>query len=291
MKVTYLITCSNETGTLDRLLDTVFAVLGNDELFILQDNTNSNPDTEEIVNSFAPYPNVVIHKHALNNDYGGHKNFGIEKATGDFIFQIDGDELPPESLLGDNLHAWIESNPTCKAYAVPRINDFRGVNQDIAKQWGWKLSISPSYRRDIVNWPDYQWRIFKKDFPKIRFTRRLHEKIEGYGEACLILPADESFALYHDKPIERQVQTNIRYNQMFSQEENKGHGVFDGLRVDAYHLTWDIQTQGPLPEFSTFIYPSKIDSKHLIKKGRVVNTARLFDKTYLVFFDEVFEND
>jgi glycosyltransferase involved in cell wall biosynthesis len=225
MKVTYLITCSNEVGTLDRLFDTLYAVLGEDELFILQDDTKVCQETTDLIMQFFDDNRVSYYKHPLNNDYGGHKNFGIEKAKGDFIFQIDGDELPPEALLGENLHALLEGNPAIEAYAVPRINDFRGVNDSHAKQWGWRLTKSPTYNRPVVNWPDYQWRIFKRDYPRISFTRRLHEKIEGYG-ANTILPAHEEYALYHDKTIETQIKTNLRYNQMFTQDENRGHNVF-----------------------------------------------------------------
>lgn len=236
MKVTYLITCSTETDTLLTLLGRICSIVkaSDDEMIVLIDKeATNNESTKQILSNTAVimgYEMVEkktckILEHPLSKNYGGHKNFGIERATGDFIFQIDGDELPPEALLGENLHALLESNPTIEAYAVPRINDFRGVTDAHAKQWGWRLTTSPTYNRPVVNWPDYQWRIFKRDYPRISFTRRLHEKIEGYG-ANTVLPSDEEYALYHDKTIETQVKTNLRYNQLFTQEENKGHSVF-----------------------------------------------------------------
>ena len=130
--------------------------------------------------------------------------------------------MPPESLLGENLHALLDSNPSVEAYAVPRINDFKGVTEEHAKQWGWKLDHSPTYSRPRVNWPDYQWRIFKRDYPRISFLRRLHEKIEGYS-TFVYLPAEENYALYHDKTIEKQIETNLKYNKIFTEEENRGH--------------------------------------------------------------------
>jgi glycosyltransferase involved in cell wall biosynthesis len=206
----------------------------NDEIVILLDNQYAKvgcPSYEIIANTFHNYCGIptdrgILASHDLNNDYGAHKNFGIEKCSGDFIFQIDGDEMPPDSLIGENLHAIIESNPVIEAYAVPRINDFRGVTPEHAKQWGWRLDTSPTYNRPRVMWPDYQWRIFKKDFPRISFTRRLHEKIEGYKKYT-IFPDDEEYALYHDKTIETQLATNIRYNKLFTESENRGHSVFN----------------------------------------------------------------
>jgi hypothetical protein len=77
----------------------------------------------------------------------------------------------------------------------------------------------------LVNALDFQWRIFKKDYPRISFRKRLHERIEGFG-AYSVLPATEEYALYHDKTIEKQLETNLKYNQVFTQAENKGHGIF-----------------------------------------------------------------
>jgi hypothetical protein len=52
----------------------------------------------------------------------------------------------------------------------------------------------------------------------------LHEKIEGYKEYSF-LPAEEEWALYHDKTIETQIATNLRYNKEFSKSENEGHTI------------------------------------------------------------------
>ena len=223
--ISYLITCSTETETLNRLLCKIVNILGGDQLVILQDSSSTSPYVKRLINDVLNNRSIVTYEHPLANDYGAHKNFGIKKCNGDFIFQLDGDELPPDSLLGDNLHELIHSNSDVEAYAVPRINDFRGVTPEHAKHWGWKLTISPMFNRPVVNFPDYQFRIFKKIFPRISYTRRLHEKIEGYNKYVL-LPPEEEYAIYHDKTIETQVKTNLRYNIAFTQEENQGHSVF-----------------------------------------------------------------
>ena len=227
MNVSYLVTCSTETGTLKRLLEKVFSHLGNDELVILQDESLWNNDRRKYLADItelnkvpSKIVNLPIFVHPLNRDYGTHKNFGIEKCKGDWIFQIDGDELPPESLIGENLHELIESNSNVEAYAVPRINAWLGLTPEHAKQWGWGLDESATYKRLRAAWPDYQWRIFKNT-PSIRFRKRLHERIDGF-KAYAILPAEEEWALYHDKTIETQITTNLRYNEWFTSAENEG---------------------------------------------------------------------
>jgi len=236
MKISYLVTCSTEKESLNNLVIDIQDALYNneDELIILYDESATNNDyTKKLLSFFDTIEfkmeqwgnRVKVVKHSLNADYGNHKNYGNEKCSGDWIFQIDGDELPPTTLLGENLKLLIESNPTTELYFVPRINDFKGVNNENAAPWGWRLSKSPFCEgRLIVNWPDYQGRIYRNIPDRIKWDRRLHEKIVGHNEYGF-LPEDEMYALYHDKTIEKQLETNKRYNTLFTQEENQGHKV------------------------------------------------------------------
>ena len=221
--VSYLITTHNETTTLGKLLYAIGVNKHQDDEIVILDDFSNNPETQRLLKEFdSPVQGYHIYQHALSKDYGSHKNAGIEKCSKNYIFQLDGDEMPPESLLGENLHALIDSNPSIEAYAVPRINAWEGLTTENAKQWGWPLDMSPTYNRVRAAWPDFQWRIFKRDYPRISFHRRLHEKIEGYNSYAG-LPAEEEWALYHDKTIEKQIETNLRYNKLFSEDDNRGH--------------------------------------------------------------------
>lgn len=232
MKISYLVTCNTETDTLKRLIKLIYSHLNTDELVILQDEGNWDTkrkhylcDITELNKNSENIVSIPIFVHPLNNDYGAHKNFGNEKCTGDFIFQIDGDELPPTTLLGDNLKVIIQSNPAVELIYVPRINDFKGVTEEHAKQWGWRLTPSPFCdNRPIVNWCDFQSRIYKNDPERIKWDLKLHEKIVGHKEYSF-LPAEEEYALYHDKTIEKQIETNKKYNKVFTEAENRGHKI------------------------------------------------------------------
>ena len=194
-----------------------------DEVVVVADSDTKNQTTDDILHVYEHRFRVVYHSLAKN--YGAHKNWGAEKCTGDWIFQIDGDELPSDYILGENLHALIEANANVDLIYIPRINDFKGVTPEHARHWGWRLTESPTYKRPIVNFPDFQSRVYKNLPNKIKWDRRLHEKIEGF-DIMTTLPATEDFALYHDKTIETQIKTNKRYNEWFTQQENKGHDVF-----------------------------------------------------------------
>jgi len=83
--------------------------------------------------------------------------------------------------------------------------------------------IKIKFNPPIVNAPDPQGRLFK-NLPYIEWKRRLHEKVEG-AKTYVHLPSVYELALHHNKTIEKQIQTNIKYNKMFTEEENKGFKV------------------------------------------------------------------
>lgn len=227
--ISYLVTVHNETDTLQRLLDRLdMYIRGTFDEVVILDDFSDNPKTQEIIQSFIkkhPASHTKFVQHALDKNYGEHKNVGNSYCKNPWIFQLDGDENPSEVLLL-NIKDIIEANPQTELFIVPRINDFKGVTPEIAKQWGWRLTPCPVCdNRPIINWPDWQGRVYKNVPQRIKFLRRLHEKIEGY-ESFSNLPMDYDFALYHDKSIETQVATNKKYNQWFTEDENRGHTGF-----------------------------------------------------------------
>ena len=222
LSISYLVTCHNETQTLRNLLERLASLIDADDEIVIIDDFSDNAETKAILTEYGSKPNVHVHGHSLDRNYGAHKNYGASMCKSEWIFQLDGDELPSEILL-INIKDIIEINPDVEVYAVPRINDFKGVTPQHAVVWGWKLSpCSACDNRPIVNWPDYQGRIYKNVKGRIRWDRRLHEKLEGHTK-FVQLPAEYDMAIYHDKTIETQLNTNKRYNEWFSQEENKGH--------------------------------------------------------------------
>ena len=84
--------------------------------------------------------------------------------------------------------------------------------------------VRVKYKAPLVNVLDFQGRIYRNIPERIKWDRKLHEKIIGHKQYSF-LPAEEEWALYHDKTIEKQIETNLRYNQVFTESDNKGHTV------------------------------------------------------------------
>jgi hypothetical protein len=218
--ISFLITCKNEGIQLRELYQLISNYINGNEIIILDDYSTELETSkleEEIKKISQTNKNISWHKHALNNNYSEHKNYGKSLCSGRYIFQIDADEIPSKILL-DNINELLETNNDVDLLWIPRINDFRGVSSQHAMQWGWKLT--PYENRYIVNWPDPQSRLFR-NVPHIKWERRLHEKIEG-AKVFSHLPPVYEYAIYHNKTIEKQIETNIRYNKEFSADDNQG---------------------------------------------------------------------
>lgn len=149
--VSYLITCSNEKQSLSNLLNSIELALEdtkNEMVVVLDSDCKDNQDTKQILFNHRGNDSWY-YTHSLNNDYSEHKNWGSKLCKNPWIFQIDGDELPTDTLLW-NVTNIIDSNPDIEAFWIPRINDFIGVNEIHAKQWGWRLTPSTSIIHERV---------------------------------------------------------------------------------------------------------------------------------------------
>lgn len=227
MKLSYLITCKTEN--IRPLVERILKYKDKEDNIVILVDYNRALIPFDLIKllGLENFTNNGIYfvSHNLDNDYGHHKNAGIAHCGNDtnFIFQIDADELPSETLLL-NIKDIIAANPTKELFFIPRINDFQGVTETHAKQWGWKLTPSNECNgRNVVNFPDHQGRIFRRN-PNIQWAGRLHERIQGHAEHAF-LPTDQDLYLLHTKTIEKQIETNLRYNQQFTSEENQGHQV------------------------------------------------------------------
>jgi hypothetical protein len=80
------------------------------------------------------------------------------------------------------------------------------VNQELGGQFS-----TVKYRLPIVNWPDFQTRLWR-NLPHIRWIRPVHETLEGY-KTIGSLPEAMEFAIMHHKTIQRQEQQNAMYAQ------------------------------------------------------------------------------
>ena len=207
MKITYAVTVCNEFIEIQRL---VHHLLKNkrvqDDVVILYDSKNGNPDIETFLRSHSVNGEFMWHKSEFEGHFANWKNKLNMLCTGDYIFQIDADEIPTKTLL-EYLPDIIEGNPTVDVLLVPRINTVDGLTPEHIAKWGWNVNSI-----GWVNFPDYQWRIWQNK-PEIKWKNKVHEQLEGY-KIMSTLPSKEEYCLHHPKTIEKQEKQNNYYSTL-----------------------------------------------------------------------------
>jgi hypothetical protein len=209
MKISYAITVCNEFVEIQRLITFLLKnKRPQDEIVVLVDMTKNEPTSELLgyLHRLSSNNYITLSEQNFNNHFADWKNMLTQSCKGDYIFQIDADEIPHEKLL-EVLPEILEENFDCEVFLVPRVNTVEGLTQDHINKWGWNVN-----EQGWVNWPDNQWRIWKNK-PEIKWINKVHEKLDGY-KVWTILPEMEGFALYHPKTIERQEKQNNYYNTL-----------------------------------------------------------------------------
>ena len=96
MKISYAIPTCNEHVELEKLLSFLIKHIDeSDEIVVQCDKGNTTPKVYKVLGDF---PTIKIIEFPLKGDFASFKNNLKEHCTGDWIFQIDADELPHESL-------------------------------------------------------------------------------------------------------------------------------------------------------------------------------------------------
>lgn len=207
MKISYAITVCNEFVEIQKLVNFLLEHKRfEDEIVILYDIENGDEGVEQFLRAKSVNGEFAWMPGEFKGHFADWKNYLTSFCSGDYIFQIDADEIPNEALL-KFLPVLLESNPFNEVYLVPRVNTVEGLTQEHIDKWRWNVN-----EQGWVNWPDYQWRIWKNN-PEIKWKNKVHEVLEGF-KTYAPLPSEEAFALYHPKEIERQVKQNNYYNTL-----------------------------------------------------------------------------
>jgi hypothetical protein len=207
MKISYAITVCNEFLEIQKL---VTFLLDNkrqkDEIVILYDQGNGDKGIEEYLRSKSVNGAFNWHSGTFEGHFSDWKNKLTSLCNGDYIFNIDADEMPTEDLI-NNLPYILEINPEVDIFLVPRINTVEGLTQEHVNQWRWNVD-----KKGWVNFPDYQWRVYR-NVSNIKWKNKVHEVLEGFKTSTL-LPAEEMYCLYHPKTIAKQEKQNNYYNTL-----------------------------------------------------------------------------
>lgn len=206
MKLSYSIPVCNELSEIKRLIPFLLQTKQpDDEVVVLFDSTNGSDEVKDYLMNASERGEFKWYDYPFDGHFGNMKNHLTSLCSGDYIFQIDADEIPNEALML-NIHAILEENEV-DVVLVPRVNTVEGLTDEHIKKWGWNVD-----ENGWVNFPDYQWRLYKNK-KSIQWQNKVHETLIGYNTISN-LPSIEELSLYHPKTIDRQVKQNAYYDAL-----------------------------------------------------------------------------
>jgi glycosyltransferase involved in cell wall biosynthesis len=202
MNISYGITVCNEHAELENLITHITPYLDKgDEIVVVYDQNRVTP---EVLDVLEKNPSVHSFGFDFQQNFLENKNFMNSKCKGDYIFQIDADEIPQGELLA-NLKAILDLNEGVDVIITPRKNLVEGLTPEHIQKWNWHVNSE-----GWVNWPDPQKRIYRNDSSIQWSGHMVHGMVEGY-KTYTVLPFEEEWCILHNKTIDRQESQNDRY--------------------------------------------------------------------------------
>lgn len=202
--LSYAVTVCNEFVEIQRLLSYLLERKQvDDEIVVLYDAKNGNPEVEMYLRSHSVNGEFNWHKGEFAGDFSVWKNRLTRFCSNEYIFQLDADEIPSDTLM-DSLDTLLEYG--LDVYFLPRVNTVEGLTEGHIKKWGWQLNS-----KGWVNYPDLQGRLYRNK-PEIYWQGKVHERLTGFETYCTF--DAEELALLHPKTIQRQERQNNYYNTL-----------------------------------------------------------------------------
>ena len=206
MKVSYAILTHNEDKELKKLLDFLIRYKDEEDEIVVLDDYSDNKKTIEILDFYVSKYDIIYEQRHLLQDFANQKNYLTRMCKGEYIINIDADEIPHKQLM-INLKTILESNPSIDLYYVPRVNTVNGLTNEHVQKWGWRIDD-----KGWVNFPDWQGRIWRNR-PNIRWEKPVHEMLVGFKEYTT-LPAEKEYSFIHHKDIKKQEKQSEFYGDI-----------------------------------------------------------------------------
>lgn len=203
MKISYAILTHNEGEYIPHLLDFLCENKRAEDEIVIVDDLSTD---EESLKAFEKHSNnIILERRVFDGDHT-QKNYLNSLCSGDYILQLDADELVSKEFL-EFLPDLLINNTDTELFIMPRINTVNDLTPEWIKRWGWVVND-----KGWVNFPDWQMRLYK-NCESVKWNGLLHSKIEGFKKYAF-LPQEELYCIYHRKELDRQIKQNELYDKI-----------------------------------------------------------------------------
>lgn len=210
MKISYAILTHNEGEYIETLLSFLTSNKRPEDEIVVVDDFSDDELTKSILSNYSK--DIVLEYRTFDGDHT-QKNHLNSLCTGDFILQLDADELVSKDFI-EMLPELLRLNEEVDLFVMPRINTVEDLTQEYIDKWRWNVN-----EKGWVNFPDWQMRLYR-NCDWVKWDGLLHSKIEG-NRTHVFLPQDEKFCILHPKQLDRQVEQNNLYDKIEAQGRTK----------------------------------------------------------------------
>jgi glycosyltransferase involved in cell wall biosynthesis len=203
MKISYAILTHNEGNYIQELIPFLLKNKHVDDEIVIVDDYSDDQLTKDILKKYKS--DIILYYREFDGD-ASQKNYLNSICTGDYILQLDADELVSEWFI-QALPTILENNQEVELFIMPRINTVNGLTQEWITKWNWRVN-----NKGWVNFPDWQMRLYK-NCEWIKWDGLLHSKIIG-AKQYAYFPEEEEFCIIHLKELSRQVEQNTLYEKI-----------------------------------------------------------------------------
>jgi glycosyltransferase involved in cell wall biosynthesis len=203
MKISYAILTHNEGNYIQELIPFLLKNKHVDDEIIIVDDYSDDQLTKDVLKKYKS--DIILYYREFDGD-ASQKNYLNSICTGDYILQLDADELVSEWFI-QALPTILENNQEVELFIMPRINTVNGLTQEWITKWNWRVN-----NKGWVNFPDWQMRLYK-NCEWINWDGLLHSKIIG-AKQYAFFPEEEEFCIIHLKELSRQVEQNNLYEEI-----------------------------------------------------------------------------
>ena len=110
LRFSFIIPVYNRPDEIKELLESFLSVIGNDEFEIVIVEDGSTIPCESVINSYSDQLNISYHVKP-NSGPGASRNYGMQKASGDYFIILDSDCLVPKHYF-TTVKKYLNSNYT-----------------------------------------------------------------------------------------------------------------------------------------------------------------------------------
>jgi len=253
-KLSVVIIAKNEE---DKIRNCLESVKWADEIVVVDGFS-----TDSTVDICRKYGARVV-QHRFEGDFGEERNIGIDNSFGDWILQLDADEVVTEDFKNKVMKI-LRGEGEATAYKFLRKNFFLGR---FMRHGGWY---------------HYSAHFFKKGFA--RYEGRVHHKLVADGE---IAPLDAEIEHYPFDNIAQLITRQNRYTTIEAKELLELRGVIDekeiryNVKVKPVKLFWKfyIKKKGFKDGMHGFVFSVLFAWVHFLKWAKYWELVRKSEKS------------